>query len=118
MFRTLAMILELLLGTLSGFAAETPKFVPVKHYRFSTVDKDAQMWSALYVGSNGKVYVGLCTHADAANVYEFDPKTETMRHLANLTELNEERGKAIWTNGKIHVQMQELDGYVYFGSLS
>ncbi|MBM3744600.1 MAG: hypothetical protein FJW34_02240 [Acidobacteria bacterium] len=118
MFRTLAICLALALGALSGFAAEEPKFVSVKHYRFSTVDKDAQMWSALYVGSNGKLYIGLCTHADAANVYEFDPQTEIMRHLANLTELNEERGKAIWTNGKIHVQMQELDGYVYFGSLS
>ena len=32
--------------------------VPMRHYRFSTVDKDAQMWSALYVASNGKIYVG------------------------------------------------------------
>jgi hypothetical protein len=39
-----------------------------------------------------------------------------MRHLANLTILAEERGKGIWTTGKIHVRMQELDGYVYFGS--
>ena len=99
-------------------AAETPQFVPVKHYRFSTVDKDAQMWSALYAASNGRIYVGLCTHADAANLYEFDPQTETMRHLANLTELNGERGQGTWTNGKIHVQMQELDGWIYFGSLS
>lgn len=91
--------------------------VPIKHYNFSKVHKDASMWSALYVGSNGKVYVGLCTHGDAANVYEFDPRTETMRHLANITELSGERGKGIWTTGKIHVQMQELDGYVYFGSL-
>jgi hypothetical protein len=103
---------------LCGLAAEEPKFIPVKHYRFSTVDKDAQMWSALYIASNGKIYAGLCTHADAANLYEFDPRTGKMRHLANLTELNEERGKGIWTNGKIHVQMQELDGWIYFGSLS
>ena len=41
-----------------------------------------------------------------------------MRQLANLTELLGERGRGIWTNGKIHVQMQELDGWVYFGSLS
>ena len=41
-----------------------------------------------------------------------------MRQLANLTELLGERGRGIWTTGKIHVQMQELDGYVYFGSLS
>ncbi len=74
------------------------------------------MWSAIYVGSNGKVYVGLCTHADAANVYVFDPATDTMTHLANITELAGERGKGIWTSGKIHVKMQELDGYVYFGS--
>jgi len=60
--------------------------------------------------------MGLCTHADAANVYEFDISTSTMRHLANLTILLDERGKGIWTNGKIHVRMQELDGYVYFGS--
>jgi hypothetical protein len=39
-----------------------------------------------------------------------------MRHLANLTILLDERGKGIWTNGKIHVRMQELDGFVYFGS--
>jgi hypothetical protein len=103
---------------LCGLAAEEPKFIPVKHYRFSTVDKDAQMWSALYIASNGKIYAGLCTHADAANLYEFDPRSGKMRHLANLTELNEERGKGIWTNGKIHVQMQELDGWIYFGSLS
>lgn len=92
------------------------KSVPIKRYHFSKIDKDAQMWSAMYIASNGKIYVGLCTHADAANVYEFDPSTETMRHLANITEVAGERGKGIWTSGKIHVRMQELDGYVYFGS--
>jgi len=39
-----------------------------------------------------------------------------MRQLANLTILLNERGKGIWSNGKIHVRMQELDGFVYFGS--
>jgi len=102
----------------AALLAQAQPTVPVKHYRFSEVHKDAQMWSALYVASNGKVYVGLCTHGDAANVYEFDPRTEMMTHLANITVLAGERGKAIWTSGKIHVQMQELDGHVYFGSLS
>jgi len=94
------------------------KTVSIRHYRFSTVNKDAQMWSALYAASNGKLYIGLCSHADAANVYEFDPSSGKMRHLANLTVLSRERGRGTWTNGKIHVQMQELDGYIYFGSLS
>lgn len=91
--------------------------VEIEHYHFSEVHKDAQVWSALYVASNGKIYTGLCTHGDGANLYEFDPKTETMRHLSNITELANERGHGIWTNGKIHVQMQELDGYIYFGTL-
>lgn len=92
--------------------------VPITHYRFSDVDKDAHFWSALYIASNGKIYAGLCTHADTATLYEFDPSTKTMRLLANIAELAGERGKGIWTTGKIHVQMQELDGYVYFGALS
>jgi len=121
MLPTLAALLITLSPPISG-AAENPgdiieiRSVQVKRYHFSKIHKDAQMWSALYVASNEKIYIGLCTHADAANVYEFDPRTETMRHLANITEIAGERGKGIWTSGKIHVRMQELDGYVYFGS--
>lgn len=91
--------------------------VPIRHYGIPGPDRPAQIWSALYVGSNGRIYLGLCTHADAALLYEFDPKTETMRLLANLTELAGERGRGVWTTGKIHVQMQELDGWIYFGAL-
>jgi hypothetical protein len=93
------------------------KSVQIEHYNFSKRDKDAHIWSAMYIASNNKIYIGLCTHGDAANVYAFDIESRTMEHLANLTVLLEERGKGIWTNGKIHVRMQELDGYVYFGSL-
>ena len=90
--------------------------VAIEHYNFSDTDKDASIWSAMYIASNDKIYIGLCTHADAANVYEFDITTRKMKHLANLTQLLDERGRGIWTNGKIHVKMQELDGYIYFGS--
>ena len=92
------------------------KTIPIKHFNFSAIDKDTHIWSAMYIASNNKIYIGLCTHGDAANVYEFDIKTEQMRQLANLTILLGERGKGIWTNGKIHVRMQELDGFIYFGS--
>ncbi|MHC4680155.1 MAG: hypothetical protein ACYTEK_15820, partial [Planctomycetota bacterium] len=43
--------------------------VEVRSYRFSKIDKDAQMWSGMYIASNNKIYIGLCTHGDAANVY-------------------------------------------------
>jgi hypothetical protein len=74
------------------------------------------IWSACYVASNNKIYIGTSTHADCACVYEFDIATSTMKQLANLSILMDERGKGTWTTGKIHVRMQELDGYVYFAS--
>jgi hypothetical protein len=113
LFALMAFLIFCYLGNAQEF---TLKSVQVDRYHFSNVDKDAQIWSAMYIASNNKIYIGLCTHACAATVYEFDIATSKMRQLANLTKLLDERGKGIWTNGKIHVKMQELDGYVYFGS--
>lgn len=122
LFYSLFMIIILILiipesnAQKSNDQPEKSKTVLVKHFILSKTDLDANMWSAMYIASNNKIYIGTCTHACAANVYEFDISTSTMRQLADLTKLLDERGKGIWTNGKIHVKMQELDGYVYFGS--
>lgn len=95
------------------------KKVSLKHYRFPGDHGEESMWSAAYAAKSGKIYVGLCTHAEAAHLYEFDPATETMRHLVDLTVLHGERGEGINTNGKIHVRMgEDNDGNVYFGSLN
>jgi len=91
----------------------------VKHYSFVGDHKEESMWSALYGAKNGKIYIGLCTHAEAAHLYEFDPETEKMRHLVDLTTLHNERGEGINTNGKIHVRMgEDADGNIYFGGLN
>jgi hypothetical protein len=91
----------------------------VRHYKFVGNHREESMWSALYGAKSGKIYIGLCTHAEAAHFYEFDPETQTMRHLADLTELHDERGKGINTNGKIHVRMgEDGDGNIYFGGLN
>lgn len=91
----------------------------VKHYKFVGNHREESMWSALYGAKSGKIYIGLCTHAEAAHFYEFDPETETMRHIVDLTELHGERGEGINTNGKIHVRMgEDAEGNIYFGSLN
>lgn len=91
----------------------------VSHYQFVGNHREESMWSALYGAKSGKIYIGLCTHAEAAHFYEFDPETETMRHIVDLTELHGERGEGINTNGKIHVRMgEDADGNIYFGSLN
>lgn len=91
----------------------------VNHYQFVGNHREESMWSALYGAKSGKIYIGLCTHAEAAHFYEFDPETEIMRHIVDLTELHGERGEGINTNGKIHVRMgEDKDGNIYFGSLN
>lgn len=91
----------------------------VRHYKFVGNHREESMWSALYGAKNGKIYIGLCTHAEAAHFYEFDPETETMRHIVDLTELHGERGEGINTNGKIHVRMgEDAEGNIYFGGLN
>jgi hypothetical protein len=93
------------------------KSVTCKFYPFTGGNSELSHWSALIEASNGKLYIGVSTHGDASYVYEFDPVTEQMKLLADLTQLANERGKGTWTTGKIHVQMHELEGYVYFGAL-
>jgi hypothetical protein len=91
----------------------------VDHYRFAGNHREESMWSALYGAKSGKIYIGLCTHADAAHFYEFDPATQAMRHIVDLTKLHNERGEGISTNGKIHVRMgEDKDGNIYFGGLN
>lgn len=95
------------------------KTAVVSHYPFVGNHREESMWSALYGANSGKIYIGLCTHAEAAHFYEFDPETETMRHIVDLTEFHGERGEGINTNGKIHVRMgEDADGNIYFGSLN
>lgn len=91
----------------------------VQHYDFVGDNGEESMWSALYGAKSGKIYIGLCTHAEAAHFYEFDPQKQTMRHIVDLTEFNHERGRGINTNGKIHVRMgEDTEGNIYFGSLN
>ncbi|MEA1996113.1 MAG: hypothetical protein U9N45_00665 [Gemmatimonadota bacterium] len=100
-------------------AGETDvKIAVVKRYRFPGSHREDSMWSALYGARSGKIYIGLCTHAEAAHFYEFDPATDSITHIADMTVVAGERGKGIRTTGKIHVRMGEDDsGNIYFGGL-
>lgn len=91
--------------------------VPVQAYRFTGgSEREDSMWSALYGAKSGKLYIGLSTHAEAAHFFEFDPDTQTMNHVADLTAFKGERGQGIRTTGKIHVRMGEDEqGRIYFG---
>lgn len=125
MYRTVKSILAVLcVAFFNNVSAQKINFAQeakavVKHYKFVGDHREESMWSALYGAKSGKIYIGLCTHAEAAHFYEFDPSTERMRHLCDLTELHNERGEGINTNGKIHVRMgEDAEGNIYFGGLN
>ncbi len=90
--------------------------VKLKVHRFPGDKKDDSMWSGLYTAKSGKIYIGLCTHADAANFYEYDPATGDFDHIADLTIHKGERGRGVRTSGKIHVPcVEDKEGNIYFG---
>jgi hypothetical protein len=114
-----ALCLSAVICSQAGSPAQpvAPAVVTVQPHRFTGGSElEDSMWSALYAAKSGKLYIGLCTHAEAAHFYEFDPQAQTMTHVADLTEFKGERGKGIRTTGKIHVRMSEDErGRVYFG---
>lgn len=111
-----------LLAALGGFAETKTKLatspiVTVRAHRFTGGSgREDSMWSALYAAKSGKLYIGLCTHAEAAHFFEFDPAEDRMHHVADMTAFKGERGEGVRTSGKIHVRMgEDAEGRVYFG---
>lgn len=100
----------------TGLPAPPQTFTVQAHPFTGGSGREDSMWSALYAAASGRLYIGLCTHAEAAHFYEFDPATQTMRHVADLTQFKGERGQGIRTSGKIHVRMgEDAAGRIYFG---
>lgn len=101
----------------TGVAAPPPQTVTVQACPFTGGSgREDSMWSALFAAASGRLYIGLCTHAEAAHFYEFDPATQKMRHVTDLTQFKGERGQGIRTSGKIHVRMgEDAAGRIYFG---
>lgn len=90
--------------------------VKVKSLHFPGNKKDDSMWSGVYTAQSGKIYIGLCTHADAANFYEFNPANGDFEHIADLTIFKGERGNGVRASGKIHVSfVEDKEGNIYFG---
>jgi len=75
-------------------------------------------WNGMGVGSDGRVYYVLCSEsADrGAQMFSFDPATDRIRHLGDLTEACGEKGLKTIPQGKSHVTFVEHDGKLYFAT--
>jgi hypothetical protein len=75
-------------------------------------------YNGMGVGSDGFIYYVLCSdrHDTAGQMYVFDPLTEHIRHLGDLSAACGEKNKQAVSQGKSHVNFVESGGKLYFAT--
>lgn len=75
-------------------------------------------YNGMGTGSDGKIYYVLCSESYeiGAQMYCYDPVTDKIKHLGDLTEACGERGAKTIAQGKSHVNFVESHGKLYFAT--
>jgi len=75
-------------------------------------------YNGISSASDGKIYYVLSSQTIdvGAQIYSFDPTTEKIRHLGDLTEVCGEKGLKAIPQNKSHVRFWEANGKLYFAA--
>lgn len=75
-------------------------------------------YNGLSAASDGKIYYVLSSelHNVAARMYSYDPASDQIRFLGDLTEACGEKGLNAVAQGKSHVNFVEMNGKLYFAT--
>jgi len=75
-------------------------------------------FNGMLAASDGKIYYVLCADSidTGAQMYSYDPATDQIRHLGDLTEASGEKGLKAIPQGKSHVNFVEWNGKLYFAT--
>ena len=75
-------------------------------------------YNGMGAGSDGNIYYVLSSesHEIGAQMYRYDPSTDAITHLGDLTEACGEKGKKTIAQGKSHVTFVESFGKLYFAT--
>ncbi|MEN6603514.1 MAG: hypothetical protein ABFD86_13965, partial [Bryobacteraceae bacterium] len=75
-------------------------------------------YNAVTAASDGKIYYVICAHKIdlGAQMFSYDPATDKVTHLADLTEASGEKGLKTVPQGKSHVNFYEHKGKLYFAT--
>jgi hypothetical protein len=75
-------------------------------------------YNAMGTASDGKIYYVLSSENidQGAKMFCFDPKTQQIKEVGDLTEACGEKGTKAIPQGKSHVNFVEADGKLYFGT--
>lgn len=75
-------------------------------------------YNGLSAASDGNIYYVLCSQSidEGGQMYSFNPKTDKIQHLGDLTEICGEKGLKAIVQGKSHVKFVEANGKLYFAT--
>ncbi len=75
-------------------------------------------YNGISTASNGKIYYVLSSESYevGAQMYVFDPATQQIKHLGDITEACGEKGQKSIVQGKSHVNFVEANGKLYFST--
>jgi len=109
MLRQEAVKLKKMISEISALSATT---------YYSGFSQAHDTYNGISAASDGKIYYILSS--DQYNVggqmFVFDPKTDTIKFLGDLTEICGEKGLNMIAQGKSHVRFYERNGKLYFST--
>lgn len=87
------------------------------HY-FSGFGDAHDTYNAISTASDGRIYYVLSSaaHDKGGQVYVYDPGSDKIKFLADLTDICGEKGKMAVAQGKSHVDFHERNGKLYFAT--
>lgn len=93
------------------------KQLTATHY-FSGFNDAHDTYNAISAASDGKIYYVLSSakYDEGGKFYVYDPATDSIRFIADLTDAVGETGKNCIAQGKSHVEFTECDKKLYFAT--
>jgi hypothetical protein len=90
----------------------------IAHGYNSGFDLSHGTFNGMLCASDGRIYYVLCSDSidTGAQMYSYDPATDTIRHLGDLTEAAGEKGARAIPQGKSHVNFVEWQRKLYFAT--
>ena len=107
----------LLFLALAASSWASPQTVPTSLFNPGYLAGDCS-YHSITAASDGMLYFTVCTHhpEKSARIYRFDPKLEAIRQIGDLGEILGEDPQSTIPHGKIHTDLIEHDGYLYFST--
>ena len=117
--------LVIVLLTICAFGhspAVRAQYPATKHLSARALDSGFELSNGTFNGmiaaSDGKIYYVLCAASidTGGQMFSYDPATDKIRHLGDLTEAAGEKGLKTVPQGKSHVNFVESNGKLYFAT--